>query len=145
MARILRNCPVCWHKINFVCKDITFVNADKARIIQVLSNLLGNALKFTKEGNIIINIKKINEDQQVMVTIKDSGTGIDPEILPRLFTKFATKSEEGTGLGLFISKSIVEAHGGKMWAENNSNGIGATFYFTLPLDTSCHTKHLRGA
>lgn len=115
-------------------KEPIFVNADKARIIQILSNLLGNALKFTKEGNIIINIKKINEDQQVMVTIKDSGTGIDPEILPRLFTKFATKSEEGTGLGLFISKSIVEAHGGKIWAENNSDGTGATFYFTLPID-----------
>ena len=114
-------------------KEPIFVNADKARIIQVLSNLLGNALKFTKEGNIIIRIKKINEDQQVMVSIKDSGTGIDPEILPRLFTKFATKSEEGTGLGLFISKSIVEAHDGKIWAENNSDGRGSTFYFIFPI------------
>jgi len=110
----------------------------------VLSNLLGNALKFTKEGNIIININKItyNEDQQqVIVTIKDSGTGIDPEIFPRLFTKFATKSEEGTGLGLYISKSIVEAHGGKIWAENNSSGHGSTFYFTLPIDKSCKTNN----
>jgi signal transduction histidine kinase len=124
-------------------KDPIFVNADKTRIIQVLSNLLNNALKFTKEGNIFISVKKIKEDQ-VIVTIKDSGTGIDPEILPRLFTKFATKSEEGTGLGLYISKNIVEAHGGKIWAENNSNGRGSTFYFTLPIAKFCNTTQLEG-
>jgi signal transduction histidine kinase len=67
------------------------------------------------------------------VIIKDSGTGIDPEILPRLFTKFATKSEQGTGLGLFIAKKIIEAHGGRIWAENNSNGRGSTFYVMLPI------------
>jgi signal transduction histidine kinase len=117
-------------------EDSIFVNVDKARIIQVISNLLGNALKFTKEGNIIISVKKITNDQQIMVSIKDNGTGIDSEIFPKLFTKFATKSEEGTGLGLYISKSIVEAHGGKIWAENNSNGRGAIFYFTLPMDKS---------
>ena len=74
--------------------------------------------------------------RQVIVSIKDSGTGIDPEILPRLFSKFATKSDKGTGLGLFISKSINEAHGGKNMGEKNFNfngGMGATFYFTLPL------------
>jgi signal transduction histidine kinase len=120
-------------------KDTIFVNVDKARIIQVLSNLLGNALKFTKEGNIFISAKKINEEQ-VIVSIKDSGTGIDQEILPRLFEKFATKSEEGTGLGLYISKNIVEAHGGKIWAENNSEGRGSTFYFTLPIDKSHKTE-----
>jgi signal transduction histidine kinase len=68
--------------------------------------------------------------------MKDSGAGIDPEIFPRLFTKFATKSDVGTGLGLYICKNIVEAHGGKIWAENNYNGIGATFYFTLPIGKS---------
>ena len=114
-------------------KDIILVNADKGRIIQVLSNLLDNALKFTKEGNIIITIKKIKENQQVMVTIKDSGTGLDPEIIPQLFKKFATKSEQGTGLGLFISKNIIEAHDGIMWGENNSESNGSTFYFTLPI------------
>jgi signal transduction histidine kinase len=67
-----------------------------------------------------------------MISIKDSGTGIDPEILPQLFKKFATKSEQGTGLGLFISKNIIEAHGGTMWGENNSESNGSTFYFTLP-------------
>ncbi|HYJ01037.1 MAG TPA: ATP-binding protein [Nitrososphaeraceae archaeon] len=114
-------------------KDIILVNADKGRIIQVLSNLLDNALKFTKEGNIIITIKKIKENQQVMVTIKDSGTGLDPEIIPQLFKKFATKSEQGTGLGLFISKNIIETHDGIMWGENNSESNGCTFYFTLPI------------
>jgi CheY-like chemotaxis protein len=65
--------------------------------------------------------------------VTDTGQGIDPEIMPRLFTKFATKSIVGTGLGLYVSKRIIEAHGGKMWAENNSDGIGATFSFTIPL------------
>ena len=126
-----------------------FVNADKTRLTQVISNLLDNALKFTKEGFIIITTritKKKKEkdpiavdgddsdgDNKVIVIIKDSGTGIDNDILPKLFTKFATKSEQGTGLGLFIVKRIIEAHGGKIWAENNSNGIGSTFYFTLPI------------
>lgn len=111
----------------------TFVNADKVRLSQVLSNLLDNALKFTKEGNIIITTKKLKENEEIMVSIKDSGTGIDPEILPQLFKKFATKSEQGTGLGLFISKNIIEAHGGIMRGENNSESNGSTFYFTLPI------------
>lgn len=114
-------------------KDNTFVNADKVRLSQVLSNLLDNALKFTKEGNIIITTKKLKENEEIMVSIKDSGTGIDPEILSQLFTKFATKSEQGTGLGLFISKNIIEAHGGIMRGENNSESNGSTFYFTLPI------------
>jgi signal transduction histidine kinase len=112
-------------------KDIILVNADKGRLNQLLSNLLDNALKFTKEGNIIIAAKK-QKDDEVIVSIKDSGTGIDPEILPRLFTKFATKSEQGTGLGLYICKNITEAHGGRMWAEANPEG-GSTFYFTLSI------------
>ena len=114
-------------------KDIILVNADKGRLNQLLSNLLDNALKFTKEGNIIIAAKK-QKDDEVIVSIKDSGTGIDPEILPRLFTKFAsTKSEQrGTGLGLYICKNITEAHGGRMWAEDNPEG-GSTFYFSLSI------------
>jgi signal transduction histidine kinase len=71
----------------------------------------------------------------IVIGIKDTGVGIDPEILPRLFTKFTTKSETGgTRLGLFISKSIVEAHGGKIWAQNNSDSKGCNFYISLPLD-----------
>ncbi len=100
--------------------------------------ILDNALKFTQEGFIIIttritNKEKYDKDNKVIVIIKDTGIGIDNEILPRLFTKFVTKSNQGTGLGLFIVKKIIEAHGGKIWAENNSNGIGSTFYFTLPI------------
>jgi signal transduction histidine kinase len=112
-------------------KDLLFIDADRERITQVISNLLSNAVKFTKEGTISIVLEK--KDSKVTFNIKDTGTGIDSEILPRLFTKFATKSFEGTGLGLFVSKSIIEAHGGKMWAENNADGKGATFCFTLPL------------
>jgi signal transduction histidine kinase len=120
-------------------RDIS-VYADKGRISQVVSNLLDNAIKFTKvEGNITIMIKKEgeaqnNNNQWVIVSIKDTGTGIDSEIMPRLFTKFATKSQtSGTGLGLYICKGIVEAHGGKIWAENDADGKGATFSFSLPI------------
>ena len=107
------------------------VFADKDRILQVLSNLLGNALKFTKEGEISLTTETVGNE--VIINIKDSGTGIDREIFSRLFEKFASKSDKGTGLGLFISKSIIEAHGGRIWAENNPDGKGATFAFTLPM------------
>ncbi|MDQ6666692.1 MAG: HAMP domain-containing histidine kinase, partial [Thermoproteota archaeon] len=107
-----------------------FVVADKDRISRVISNLLNNAIKFTNEGIITVSTEK--KDNEVIVSIKDTGAGIDAEILPRLFTKFATKSETGgTGLGLFISKSIVDAHGGKIRGENNLDGKGATFTFSL--------------
>ena len=110
------------------------VEADKARISQVISNLLNNAVKFTpEEGGGAISVILDNYDEKVIVRIKDTGIGISPEIMPRLFTKFATKSEKGTGLGLFISKSIIETHGGNIWAENNTDGKGATFYFSLLL------------
>ena len=109
------------------------IQADKVRMTQVIDNLISNALKFTKEGIISLSVKT-NDNGQAVVSVKDSGQGIDPDIFPKLFTKFATKSEfGGTGLGLFISKSIVEAHGGKIWAENNPNEKGATFSFSLPL------------
>jgi signal transduction histidine kinase len=97
---------------------------------------MDNAIKFTKEGGggtVSINIKKKESNSWVIVSVKDTGGGIDPEIMPRLFTKFTSKSFKGTGLGLFISKSIIEAHGGKIWAENNIDGKGATFSFSLPL------------
>jgi signal transduction histidine kinase len=112
------------------------VEADRYRITQVTSNLMDNAIKFTKEGGggtVSINIKKKESNSWVIVSVKDTGGGIDPEIMPRLFTKFTSKSFKGTGLGLFISKSIIEAHGGKIWAENNIDGKGATFSFSLPL------------
>jgi two-component system, OmpR family, sensor histidine kinase VicK len=114
------------------------VEADKERITEVISNILDNAMKFTKtklkEGGVeTINIDAQRNDDNAIVSIVDTGTGIDPRIMPRLFEKFATKSLTGTGLGLFISKSIVEAHGGRLWAQNNPDGNGAAFAFSLPL------------
>jgi two-component system, OmpR family, sensor histidine kinase VicK len=130
------------------------VEADRRRLTQAICNLLDNAIKFTEEGTVTVSssIRKRKEDarkgdevkEEVVIAVKDTGTGIDPELMPRLFTKFATKSYQGTGLGLFISKSIIEAFGGRMWAKNTSDEDhegsdsdtkhnGATFYFTLPI------------
>ncbi len=111
-----------------------FVKGDKSRLFEVLSNLIGNAIKFTDSGGTItVTAEKTAAKNEAIVSIKDTGKGIDMEILPRLFSKFASKSDKGTGLGLFLSKGIIQAHGGKIWAENNKDGIGATFRFTLPL------------
>ena len=121
-------------KLEYRPKDI-FVEADRVRVTQVISNLLNNAIKFTKEGKITITIEKKDNEEVAVISIKDTGIGIDSEVFPKLFSKFASKSYQGTGLGLFICKSIVEAHDGKIWAENNNNNQekkGATFYFTLP-------------
>jgi two-component system, OmpR family, sensor histidine kinase VicK len=123
------------YNIKFIYKDRKdiSVEADKARIIQVISNLLCNAIKFTNHGTVTISVEE-KDNYQIVVSIKDTGIGIDPEIVSRLFSKFATKSNTGTGLGLFISKSIIESHGGMIWAENNPGGEkGAIFYFSLPL------------
>jgi two-component system, OmpR family, sensor histidine kinase VicK len=112
------------------------IEADKGRINQVLSNLLNNALKFTDEGQITISVYENSDNEnkkEVVVKVVDTGSGIDNEIYPKIFSKFATKSHQGTGLGLFISKSIIEAHGGRIWAENNADRRGATFIFTLPI------------
>jgi signal transduction histidine kinase len=107
--------------------------------------LINNALKFTDKGEIVIKTEKRriskannndnnrNDGSEAIVTIRDTGSGIHPEIMSRLFTKFSTRSDSGTGLGLYISKAIIEAHGGKIWAQNNPDGRGATFSFTLPL------------
>jgi signal transduction histidine kinase len=138
--------------------DPIVVEADKIRIYEVISNLLVNAIKFTQkssssssdngnslgEGTItVFTAIKSNQDykkgntgssvKEVIISIRDRGMGIDPDIQNRLFSKFVTKSETGTGLGLYKSKGIVEAHGGRIWAENNAEGKGATFYFSLPL------------
>jgi two-component system, OmpR family, sensor histidine kinase VicK len=134
-------------------KEDIFVKADKERLMQVMCNLLDNAFKFTDSDGSTVLITLEKQEQQLgdripqerhhyyqqqqephaIIRIKDTGTGIDPEILPRLFSKFATKSQKGTGLGLYISKNIVEAHGGKLYAKNNTNDKGATFTIILPL------------
>lgn len=118
-------------------KEPLIVLADPDRLYQVLLNLINNALKFTDKGEVVIKAErgKINNNNggEAIVTINDTGSGIDPEIMPRLFTKFSTRSDSGTGLGLYISKAIIEAHGGKIWAQNNPDSQGATFSFSLPL------------
>lgn len=116
-----------------------FVEADRERIGQVICNLISNAIKFTKDGTISIGttVKESENGKpgfNVIVRVKDTGQGIAPEIKRRLFSKFATRSFQGTGLGLYISKSIIEAHGGRIWVEDNTDGPqGATFCFTLPI------------
>ena len=130
-----------------------FVYIDKNRIQQVIFNLLDNASKFTEKGEITLSIIGNDENKNknnnnsndkynniITIRIQDTGKGIDSEMLPRLFKKFATKSERGTGLGLYISKNIIEAHGGKIWTEKTSNGKGTVFVFTLPTTRNNYTK-----
>ena len=124
-------------KLTIIQKGIKNINAsiDRVRITQVFCNILDNAVSFSHEGKIhvISKVEKQNGQLFLIISVKDTGPGIDPEILSKLFTKFASKSDMGTGLGLFISKGIVEAHGGKIWAENNPDR-GATFSFSLPIN-----------
>jgi signal transduction histidine kinase len=124
-------------QLSYEPQDI-LLNVDKSRIAEVLSNLLSNAVKFTFKGTITISVESQQHSidkknkKTVIVSVQDTGQGIDASMLPRLFTKFASKSYQGTGLGLFISKGIIEAHHGRIWGKNNDNGIGATFSFSLP-------------
>ena len=137
-------------------KDPIAIYADKIRIFEVLSNIIENAIRFSENELIDISVKLLQNNTEgdeeehknketvdnysaattiptaVVVSIKDGGKGIDKEILPQLFTKFVTKSYTGTGLGLYLAKKIIEAHGGKIWAKNNKDGKGATFSFSLP-------------
>ena len=132
-------------KISFESKNnvTNTIYADEARLQQVIDNILSNAINFTNNGNIMVTAYRGEEDnngkiddsdkETVVVEIKDTGAGINPEMMPRLFEKFATRSISGTGLGLYISKSIVDSHGGKIWAYNNRDSKGATFTFTIPV------------
>jgi signal transduction histidine kinase len=113
--------------------ESTPIIADQNRLKQVINNLIDNAIKFTRDGKITISAEIDTKHNQVIVKVKDTGTGIDSDILPKLFTKFVTKSDKGTGLGLYICKGIIEAHHGKIWAENNYAENGTTFSFCLPL------------
>jgi two-component system, OmpR family, sensor histidine kinase VicK len=136
-------------KLEFMSKDKGHpfpIYGDVGRITQVIFNLLSNSLKFTEEGSISVVIEKdgyasqgINNNNNnnhsifAVVCIRDTGAGIGSAVIHKLFEKFETKSESGIGLGLYISRKIIEAHGGKIWAENNKDGKGATFSFSLPL------------
>lgn len=111
------------------------IHADRERIAQVIINLLNNAIKFTNSGTITVSINPPVRNL-VTVNVKDSGKGIDPKIQPTLFQKFSTMSDKGIGLGLFISKNIIEAHGGSITGKNNKDARGATFSFTLPTVTT---------
>ena len=116
-------------KILYNPREPIYTKADKDRISQVIYNLLNNAFKFTEGGTIIIDVQKYVADS-VVVLVKDTGIGIAPEIQPKLYNKFVTDSCQGMGLGLYISKNIIEKHGGRVWAANNANGEkGATFGF----------------
>ena len=122
-------------KLRYEPKDILVV-ADKVRVGRVISNLLNNAIKFTESGEITISATEFNNNNigsgETQVSIIDTGTGLSPTILPKLFSKFVSTDSGGTGLGLFVSRNIVEAHGGRIWAENNDDGKGATFSFVIP-------------
>ena len=126
-------------KIILTSKESFYVEADKVRIAQVISNLLNNAMKFTQDGTITISCNKMkhdNDKHSATFCMKDTGVGIHPEIYPKLFSKFASHSDGGIGLGLYLCKNIVKAHGGRIWAENNPDGKGSAFFFTLPLHHS---------
>jgi signal transduction histidine kinase len=135
-------------------QDVIYVYADKERLYQVIANLLDNSLKFMKSNSghgegeremkddhnnktnkVLTVLSEKKDDDKVQVSIKDTGPGIGPQVLPRLFSRFASGSHSGTGLGLYICKKIIESHGGSISGKNNSDGIGATFSFTLPLDS----------
>ncbi|MGH9977145.1 MAG: ATP-binding protein [Nitrososphaeraceae archaeon] len=114
--------------------NVTKLICDKNRVMQIISNLTSNAIKFSSNnGTITISKEVSNDNKSIVISVIDRGSGIDPEIFPRLFSKFSTSSNHGTGLGLYICKNLVEAQGGRIWAQDNNNGPGATFSFSLPL------------
>jgi signal transduction histidine kinase len=114
--------------------NITKMICDKNRVMQIISNLISNAIKFSfKNGTITISKKVSKDNKFIVISVIDSGSGIDPDIFPRLFSKFSTRSNQGTGLGLYICKNLVEAQGGRIWAQDNKDGPGATFSFSLPI------------
>jgi len=124
--------------------ESVWVDADNLKIGRVLRNLLSNAVKFGKDGLLVVSIqvtgaRKDETGHNVTVSIRDNGCGIDDLIMPRLFSKFSSTTngdKGGTGLGLFIAKKIIDAHGGRIWAENNKDTNGAEFNFSLPLTAS---------
>ena len=126
-------------KLLFESPGEVMVEADKDRLSQVITNLVDNSFKFTERGSLKITLGKKDKDNAV-ITVKDTGSGINPYILADLFSKYMTISAKGTGLGLFVSKNIIEAHGGNIWAKNNSDGKGASFIFILPILSQENSK-----
>lgn len=125
-------------EINFVSPEKYRLKFDKIRIGQVLGNLISNAIKYTDSGQIDINAVADMRKKEMVIAIKDSGLGISQEDLPQLFSKFkqlksVDRSRKGTGLGLVVSRGIVEAHGGRIWAESPGENLGSTFYFSIPI------------
>jgi signal transduction histidine kinase len=121
-------------ELRYKPKDILVI-ADKVRLGRVISNLLNNAIMFTERGEIIMSTTELNSKNgsgEIQVSIKDTGPGLSPAKLPKLFSKFVSTDFGGTGLGLFVSRNIVEVHGGRICTENNANGKGATFSFIIP-------------
>jgi two-component system sensor histidine kinase VicK len=120
--------------VDAISDNCVELRGDQSRLVQVISNLISNAIKFTEDkGTITIDVEADFESNVLTIKIIDTGRGIDPDIYPKLFSKFSTKSDHGTGLGLYLCKNLVAAHGGSIWGENNKQGKGATFSFSLPL------------
>ena len=127
------------------------IYADRMRLTQVMNNIVGNALKFTSKGSVIVETSKSGGEHgdEVKIRVSDTGAGIAPDVLPRIFGKFVThggtiNNQQGSGLGLFISKSIIETHGGRISASNNPDGVGSTFTITLPVHTINEGEPVRG-
>jgi two-component system, OmpR family, sensor histidine kinase VicK len=120
-------------RLDYRLADRFIIFCDSSKISQVLYNLLDNAVKFTENGTITVSAVKF-DDSSLVFKVEDSGIGISPEIKTRLFEKFVSRSNGGTGLGLYLSRRIIDAHGGKIGGINNQSGVGATFFFTLPTD-----------
>lgn len=129
--------------LELVSRGSILIEGDRGRLGQVLANLLSNAVKFTEEGSITVSVQARERENRVVIRVADTGTGIDPSIVPRLFSRFVVKSQSGTGLGLYISRSIVEEHGGRIWVERNRPGSGATFAFEVPIRQTNPPSHPR--
>ena len=130
-----RICPVCLSENS---KETCLVNADKGKIKEVISNLIDNATKYTKKGGISIKLEKVGAEK-CRISVSDNGIGIPKEVMPKLFEKFSRAEDAsktnimGTGLGLYVAKSIIEQHKGRIWAESEGEGKGSTFTVTIPL------------
>jgi signal transduction histidine kinase len=137
--------------ISFNCDENNsyFASVDPGKMRQVITNLIDNSIKYTPKGSILITLTKDSNKKELVISIKDTGVGIDKETLPQLFEKFSRAKEAsrvnvlGTGLGLYLAREIVHAHSGKIWVESKGKGEGSTFYVKISSDTSAeHSKQI---